>query len=526
MSAELIIAADFGTTGVKLGAVDRDLRLIAWTREPYPLAVDAASGAAEQNPQDWWDAAVRGVARLSAQLPGLREAAGALVLCAQMCGVVCTDAAGAPLRPCLIWLDKRAGPAARRLVGGLPSYEGYALGKLARWLPLANGAPSLNGADPPAKMLWLRENEPGTWGSTDKLLDVRDWLVLHATGRAVTTYDCANLTWMMDSRAGRVGWSAPLMRLVGVDRARLPDIVDGSAIVGGLRAGAARELGLREGLPVVAGSGDVCASALGSGAVDDGALHIHIGTSSWVGGFFPSRRLSVANHFATIASAAGARPLLIATQETAGECLNWAARAFGADAPGGDAIAALISAAQACQPGAQDPLFLPWLAGERMPIDDERLRGGFLGLSLAHDRRHLARAVLEGIALNLRWALEYVARQRGAHAGAHAGAHDGAMPVVGTVAGDPFFVQLLADVLQRPLQMLADPACAGVLGASTFAATALGWAASPWEVARRCAHKAALIVPDGGRVDFYVGRLAKLKDAWRRTAPWFRKAMA
>ena len=83
MSAELIIAADFGTTGVKLGAVDRDLRLIAWTREPYPLAVDAASGAAEQKPQDWWDAAVRGVARLSAQLPGLREAAGALVLCAR-----------------------------------------------------------------------------------------------------------------------------------------------------------------------------------------------------------------------------------------------------------------------------------------------------------------------------------------------------------------------------------------------------------------------------------------------------------
>jgi xylulokinase len=439
-------------------------------------------------------------------------------MCAQMCGVVCTDASGAPLRPCLIWLDKRAGPAARRLVGGLPSYEGYALAKLARWLPLANGAPSLNGADPPAKMQWLRESEPDTWRSTDKLLDVRDWLVLRATGRAVTTYDCANLTWMMDSRAGRVGWSPPLMRLVGVDRARLPDIVDGSAVVGGLRADAARELGLREGLPVVAGSGDVCASALGSGAVADGALHIHIGTSSWVGGFFPSRRLSVAKHYATIASAAGARPLLIATQETAGECLNWAARAFGEQAGDHDAIPALMNAAQAWSPTAQDPLFLPWLAGERMPVDDERLRGGFLGLSLAHDRRHLARAVLEGIALNLRWALEYVGGERGAR--------EGAIPVVGTVARARFFVQLLADVLQRPLQMLADPACAGVLGASTFAATALGWAASPWEVARRCAHKAALIVPDGGRVDFYVGRLAKLKDAWRRTAPWFRKAMA
>jgi xylulokinase len=516
--AALIIAADFGTTGVKIGAVDHDLRLVAWVRESYPLAVDAASAAAEQNPQDWWDAAGRGIARLSAQLPGLREAAGALVLCAQMCGVVCVDASGAPLRPCLIWLDKRAGAAARRLVGGIPSYEGYALAKLARWLPLANGAPSLNGADPPAKLQWLRENEPEVWQSTDKLLDVRDWLVLRATARAVTTCDCANLTWMMDSRAGRIGWSPSLMRLVGVDRARLPDIVDGSAIVGGLRADAARELGLREGLPVVAGSGDVCASALGSGAVADGALHIHVGTSSWVGGFFPSRRLSVAKHYATIASAAGARPLLIATQETAGECLNWAARAFGAPKSGNDGVASLISAAEACAPSPQGPLFLPWLAGERMPVDDERLRGGFLGLSLAHERPHLARAVLEGIALNLRWALEYVGRERGAKGGA--------MPVVGTVAGARFFVQLLADVLQRPLQMLADPACAGVLGASTFAAAALKWSASPWEAAQRCARNAALIMPDGARAEFYAGRLAQLKHAWRRTAPWFRKAMA
>ena len=172
----------------------------------------------------------------------------------------------------------------------------------------------------------------------------------------------------------------------------------------------------------------------------------------------------------------------------------------------------------ACAPSTQDPLFLPWLAGERMPVDDERLRGGFLGLSLAHDRRNLARAVLEGIALNLRWALEYVGGERGAC--------KGAMPVVGTVASDPFFVQLLADVLQRPLQMLDDPTCAGVLGVSTFAATALKWSASPWEAAQCCAHKAALTIPDSGQADFYAGRLAKLKDAWRRTTPWFRRAMA
>src|SRR5262249_44925313 len=153
-------AADFGTSGVKVGAVDRDFRLVAWTSDPYPLAFDPATGAAEQNPQDWWEAAKRSLARLSIEIPALREKAAALVLCAQMCGIVCADRFAAPLRPCLIWLDKRAAGAARRLVGGIVTYHGYGLTKLSRWLPLANGAPSLNGADPPAKMQWLRENEP------------------------------------------------------------------------------------------------------------------------------------------------------------------------------------------------------------------------------------------------------------------------------------------------------------------------------------------------------------------------------
>jgi len=308
------------------------------------------------------------------------------------------------------------------------------------------------------------------------------------------------------------------MRLVGVDRARLPEIVDGSTIVGGLRAQAAKDFGLREGLPVIAGSGDVCASALGTGAVADGALHIYVGTSSWIGGFFPSRRLSISKHFATITSAAMARPLLIACQETSGECLNWATKAFGVNAPEENAIDALISVAQSCEPGDENPLFLPWLAGERMPIDDDTLRGGFLGLSLTHDRRHLARAVLEGMALNLRWALESVSHERGVQSGI--------LRVVGTVVSNKFFGQLLADVLQRPLQMIESPTYAGVLGVSTFAATALGWTKSPFDAASHCARATVLINPDTGRADYYARRLVRLKDAWRLSAPWFRRAFA
>jgi sugar (pentulose or hexulose) kinase len=520
MRADLIVAADFGTSGVKVGVIDRELRLLAWTAASYPLTADAETGAAEQNPSDWWDATTLGIARLADEVPNLRERASALVFCAQMCGVVCVDRHGEPLRPCLIWLDKRSGPDARRLVGGMVSYEGYGLRKLATWLPLANGAPSLTGADPPTKMRWLCEHEPETWRATYKVLDVKDWLLMRATGRAVTTPDCANLTWMMDSRTGHLGWSPTLMRLVGVDRNRLPAIVDGTAMVGSLQAEASRQLGLPENLTVVAGSGDVCAAALGTGAVTDGALHLHVGSSSWIGGFFPSRRLNVSSHYATIASAVNGRPLLIATQETSGECLRWAARAFGHDVQEKEetAVAALLSVAQDCEPNRHNPIFLPWLAGERVPVDDPRLRGGFLGLSLAHDRRHLARAVLEGMALNMRWACDDVRRERGAQGGP--------MPVVGAVAGERFFVQLLADVLQCRLLMLKNPSCAGLLGVSTLAATALGWTKSVWEACEACAHKSELIVPDAARADFYNRRMDQFKDAWRRTKPWFRKAMS
>jgi xylulokinase len=458
------------------------------------------------------------MARLAEKLPLLSRDAAALVLCAQMCGVVCADRSGAALRPCLIWLDKRAGREARRLVGGLLSYSGYGLTKLARWLPRANGVPSLNGADPPAKLHWIRDHEPHIWRASEKFLDVKDWLLLRATGRAVTTYDCANLTWMMDNRAGRLGWSEPLMELVGVERARLPDIVDGSSVVGPLRADAALDLGLPAGLPVVAGSGDVCAAALGSGAVADGALHIYAGTSSWIGGFFPSRRLNVAKRYASIASAAAGRPLLIATQETSGECLDWAVTAFGGGAPDGEAIGHFMKGAEDCAVSAHDPLFLPWLSGERMPIDDEHLRGGFLGLSMAHDRRHMARAVVEGIALNLCWAMEAVARE--------SGVTDDEIPIVGMVANSRFFVQLLADVLQRPLRMLRNPECVGIMGAASFASTALRWTDSPWAAASRSAQVVDSVAPRLELAAHYARRLLLLKDAWRRTAPWFQKVLA
>ncbi len=516
-AADLVVSADFGTSGVKVGVVDRGMNILASQTETYPLHLPAP-GYAEQNPEDWWAALCRAVLSLSGKVENLPERTAALSFCGQMAGVICANAEGKPLRPCLIWLDKRSAETTRKLVGGGLTIRGYNPIKMAQWLYLANGAPSLTGMDPPGKMLWIRENEAEVWGQTHKLLDPKDWLVHRATEQFVTTPDSANLTWMMDSRNRRQCWSERLCNLVGIPSTLLPEIVDGTAIAGGLTEKSADELGLPAGTPVLAGSGDVFASALGSRAVADGALHICVGTSCWIGGFFPSRRLNVTDVYATISAAAESRPLLIASQETAGACINWIRHVVDDDAGSvPNRLNDMIDLALECQDGSP-PMFLPWMTGERVPADESRLRGGFLGLSLTDTRQTMIRGVLEGIALNTRWAFQSVYRQKGV---------DRSVPIslVGGVFASRSWCQLLSDCLQVPMTVQSQPQLAGVRGAAMVAATGLGWAESPWSVVDIDAgQKADLIEPDERRAAYFDARFDEFLHAYRRVLPWFRKA--
>jgi len=359
--------------------------------------------------------------------------------------------------------------------------------------------------DPPAKMIWLKRHEPEVWARAHKLLDVKDWLMLRATGQAATTADLANVTWMMDTRKGHEGWSDALVRRFGLKRELLPDIIEGTASPGGLTVAAATELGLPAGLPVFAGAGDVCAAALGSGAVEDGELHISLGTSSWISGFYPGRRLSASEGYATILSPFANRPLLIATQESAGSCLDWLEALAGQEV--GDT-----------EENVTPPLFLPWLAGERGPVDDNRLRGALLGLSLQHGRASLRRAVIEGVALNTRWAWRSVARQKGTK-------HAHLLRAVGGGALNSALCQALADCLGVDIAVARDPRNAGVRGAAAIAAAALGWRASVWEAAKSYDRSSETVYrPDRARQGYFDHRFRLFIEAYKRNAPWFRLA--
>ncbi|MBO9476377.1 hypothetical protein J7382_02415 [Shimia sp. R11_0] len=500
IEGDLVISADFGTSGVKVGVVDSSLTILARVTIAYPLNL-APGGIAEQNPTDWWEALAQALHALHQELPDLKSRAAALVFSSQLLGLVCCDEDGTPLRPCLTWLDKRAAPLGKKLVGGFPEIHGYNAPRLARWLRIANGAPAKNGMDPTAKMLWFMQQEPDIYAKTRWMVDVKDWLVHRATGTMTTCPESANLTWVMDTRLGREGWSETLCALTGIDPRKLAPITQADTVVGPLTPQAATDLGLRANVQVLAGTSDAMASTLGSGEVADGALHVSVATSAWIAGFFPNRRLSVAHSYATVTSGLNFRPLLIASQENAGSALDWVAAITG----GGGTPYADIGT-----PQPDDPLFLPWLAGERVPVDNDRLRGTFHGLSLHHDAAALRRAAIEGVALNLRWAMSKVARERGAQT-------SGTLSITGGLAANPAFAQTLSDALGRNVRVCAARH-AGMLGTATLAAPLMGWADSVTEAAARLkTRSSATYTPDPDRSDALTHRAHSLNKIRRHT---------
>lgn len=501
---DLVISADFGTSGVKVGVVDDDLRLLARATETYPLSL-ATGGIAEQSPPDWWDALARALATLRDEVPALRDRAAALVFSSQLCGVICTDEQGTPLRPCLTWLDKRAAETGRALIGGFPSAHGYRIDKLARWLRIANGAPARNGMDPTAKILWIKSQEPEIYRQTRWILDVKDWLLHRATGRFTTCPESANLTWLMDTRPGQEGWSPALSAMTGIALDRMPEMVDGEEVLGPLTKQAAEDLGLAPDTLVLGGTSDVTAAALGSGQVADGALHIAAATSCWIAGFMPGRVLSVASSYATLTSSLAYRPLLIASQENAGSALEWAVRVSGGETEG-EALKGAFDNMGA--PQEDDPFFLPWLAGERVPVDNDAIRGVFHGLALHHDACALRRAALEGVALNLRWSYGKLMRERAIH-------KDGPISMVGGVAANAAFAQTVADALNREV-WVGEARHAGVLGTATLAAKTLGWAASARDAAATLRTRTTgVFAPDPARVEALAARNARLEKIRR-----------
>ncbi|MCX7926181.1 MAG: FGGY-family carbohydrate kinase [Fimbriimonadales bacterium] len=482
----MVLALDLGTTAVKAAVVSPQGELLAWDSEPQPL-IFTPDGGVEQDPCVWWELLTRLVRRLLQSAPERGSSIRAVCCTGQWSGTVAVDAQGAPLGNAIIWMDTRGAPDIAELIGGFPSLMGYNLFRLRTWLRLTGGAPARSGKDPLAHILWLRRADPARYRATFKFLEPKDYLNLRLTGRFTSSYETLALHWLTDNRAiGRIDYHPTLLRYAGLRREQFPDLHPSTAIVGALLPAVADEWGLPRDVQVVNGTPDLHATAIGSGGLSDFQAHIALSTSAWISCHVPFKRTAMLHNIATLPAGIPGRYFIANEQEMAGACLNWLRDLFwGEDAPP-DAYAQLDALAAQSPVGAGGLRFTPWLVGERTPVENPHIRGGFHGLSLQHGRSEMARAVLEGVALNARWLLEAVERL--------AGRRLNPLRLIGGGARSALWAQIVADALNRDIWQMAHPQMATVRGAGMLGAVAMGW--TDWTHLERCAPVQAHFAPD------------------------------
>lgn len=465
-SPTYVLAIDLGTSGPKVALVSNRGEIVGTATESVDLMLDGTGGA-EQDPHAWWSAIVRAARRTVESLPDTHIAAVSVT--SQWSGTVTVDAQGAPIGNAIIWMDSRGAPYLKDLRGSGPiRIEGFGPLRVRRWIASTGGGPSGAGKDPIAHILFLRHERPDVYLAADKFLEPKDYINLRLTGRAVASYDSIALHWLTDNRdPDSVDYDDVLLGYAGLERDQLPELVHATYVIGGLTESAAGDLGLARGTPVVAGTPDVSSAAIGAGTVRDHAAHLYIGTSSWLTCHIPYKKTDLMHSIASLPAAVPGRWFVANEQETAGKALDWLASILYPNRHGDTSVYEdLNSIAATVPPGANGVIFTPWLYGERTPVEDASLRGGFFNQSLDTGRDEMVRAVFEGVAYNTRWLLETVERFTKSRLDPIA--------MVGGGAQSDLWAQIHADVLDRTILQRVEPLWVNVRGAGMLAHAALG----------------------------------------------------
>ncbi|MEA3344983.1 MAG: gluconokinase [Chloroflexota bacterium] len=447
MKRDLILGVDLGTTACKAIVVSPEGRELGSGSATYPLYTPNPSWA-EQDPEEVWEGMVEAVREALASLDD-PTAVRALSFSTAMHGVLAVDEEGAPLTRCLIWADQRSTSQVEMI-----RQQADAHGLYQR-----TGCP-VQPIFLPAKILWLRQERPQVYRRVYKYISVKDYVLHRLTGRYLVDKSTASATGLMDTH--KLDWDDEILKLVGIDRDQLPQLVSPEAVLEGIVPQWARELGLSPEMAIVPGAGDGGLANLGVGAVEEGQVASTIGTSGAVRMVTrkpyldPQERtwcylLTDGRWFAGGAISSG------------GLIYDWFRdRFFKRDEVDYEELEGY---AEEVGLGAEGLLFLPYLAGERNPHWNAQARGVLFGLSLHHGRKHIARATMEGVAFcmyDILLALE----------GALGGIKE--IRATGGFTRSPLWVQILSDVYGHPVATLRARASSG-MGAVFLAMKALGY---------------------------------------------------
>ncbi|MGI9491026.1 MAG: xylulokinase [Geminicoccaceae bacterium] len=430
MSTGLSIGLDVGTSGVKALLVTSDGHIVASATEDYPL-LTPKPGWTEQEPESWWAASCHVLKSIAEKAEAPIEAIG---LTGQMHGAVFLDADGEVIRPALLWNDQRTADECVDIESRIGSQRVRDI----------TGNPALSGFQAP-KILWLRKHEPGAYVRLCHVLLPKDFIRYRLSGALATDASDAAGTLFLD--LVRRDWSEEILKALDIPLEWLPKVHEGPDVTGHVTAEGAKATGLQEGLPVIAGGGDNAAAAVGSGVVGEGTGFVSLGTSGVVFVASEKPKIDLDGALHAFCHAVPGRYHLMGVILSAGGSLRWyrdnLARLKVDDKNG--AYDQIFARAAEVEPGADGLFYLPYLAGERTPHMDPFARGAFVGLSLAHDDRHMARAVIEGISFALKDSLVLMDRL---------GVSPDQLFAVGGGARSPLWRTWLASILGIGLQRL------------------------------------------------------------------------
>lgn len=507
-----VLAVDQGTGGPKVGLVSLGGEIAWWEHR----AVDSTygpGGAVTQDAEDWWRLVVDATRRGIAETGLSAEQVVAVCVTGQWASTIPVDAAGVPVGPCVMWMDTRGAPHSRAVIAG--HVQGYRGRALATWVRHSGGVPSTSGDDPIGHMLHLEHDRPEISGKARWYLEPVDYLSMRFTGRAAASHMSMTAAWLTDNRHLDVlEYDGELVRMAGVNPVKLPPLVPSGSVIGPVQPAVAAELGISPAAQVVTGMPDLHGAAVGSGCVLDHETHLSIGTTGWISCPLRKKKTDVLRQLAAVPGLGTDSYLLGNNQDSAGRCLQWfrdnVAGGLGGTRPTYDDITALAATAPA---GSGGVIFTPWLKGERGPIDDRAARAGFHNVSLSTSHAHLARAVLEGVAYNLRWLLQatehFTARRLDP------------LRIIGGGAQSELWCQVVADVCDRTVERVADPLLCGLRGAALGAGLALG-EIRPSEV-RSLVPTDRTFRPDPGNRAVYDRLFAEFPRLYKAQRPMFRR---
>ncbi|MGV9172438.1 MAG: FGGY family carbohydrate kinase [Promethearchaeia archaeon] len=319
-----IIAIDHGTSGIKSAIVSTHGDVIDWVFHEVPLILPEP-GAAEQDPDMWWDGIIKTTKKLLSKCSVPAEDIIGICNTSQWSGTVALDKNGNHLMNAIIWMDTRGAPYMEEIHDSLIQVSGYSLWKILKWVKYTGGGPTLSGKDPISHILWLKHEQPEIYDQTEVFLEPQDYINYRLTGKIAASYASIHLNWVTDIRdPTNIKYSKKLFKILKVDQEKFPKELKWSTeVLGNLKKDIADELGLRHEVKVVMGAPDLHAAAIGSGAVEDYEGHFCVGTSDWLLCHLPHKKTDIFHNMASAPSAIKEKYLLINEQEMAGGALSF-----------------------------------------------------------------------------------------------------------------------------------------------------------------------------------------------------------